>query len=185
MKHRLMLSLLCVVACTSKQPDTPRPTTPVVSQESPPAWIQKIEPTPAPVEPLPELLGARQIAAAYDANEVAADDRFKGKRVRIVGHVNKITKSITGKMMVGLGRERGRHVLANFPEGSKDPATLKKGELVLTECVGAGMGLINSVHFAECKIVNPPEVAPLYPTQLKRGKDGYDLLGALKAENSD
>jgi hypothetical protein len=141
--------------------------------------------TPAPQQPLP-LLGSKEIIRAYEENEVAADERFKGRRVLIVGHVQQISKTL-GHPSVTVGPERWpRRTNCRFDDDSEDPATFRRGQLVVLSCSGAGMTLLRSPAFEHCSFVDPVDIAPQYPALIARSATGaFSLVGALKDELKD
>ncbi len=107
------------------------------------------EPPPAPVvepEKPKQLKGfkltAASLLAAYDANEVAADEKFKGKLIEVTGKVDTIAKDIMGDPYVTLGSGKDfefAHVQAMFPaDALKQLAGLRKGQEVTVRCTCAG-----------------------------------------------
>lgn len=135
-------------------------------------------------ETLP-MVGSKEVLRAYEENEVAADDRFKGKHVLVVGHVRQIAKTL-GHPSASMGPEYGtRRINCRFDDDSPDPATLQRGQLVILNCVGVGTTLMRSPAFESCHIIDVEDVAGQYPTLLVRNPKNpgiYTLLGALKEE---
>jgi hypothetical protein len=79
--------------------------------------------------PAPDLI------AAYQQNEIAADQRFKGETVVIRGDVNEIAKDILGTPYVTLSREGISAVQAMFPRSSAAPlADLRPGRTIVVQC---------------------------------------------------
>jgi hypothetical protein len=79
--------------------------------------------------PAPDLI------AAYQQNEIAADQRFKGETVVIRGDVNEIAKDILGTPYVTLSREGISAVQAMFPRSSAAPlADLRPGQTIVVQC---------------------------------------------------
>jgi hypothetical protein len=79
--------------------------------------------------PAPDLI------AAYQQNEIAADQRFKGETVVIRGDVNEIAKDILGTPYVTLSREGISAVPAMFPRSSAAPlADLRPGQTIVVQC---------------------------------------------------
>jgi hypothetical protein len=87
-----------------------------------------------------EPVSARELYAAYDANELAADARFKGRWLRVSGTVENIGKDILGDPYVTLdaGQVFAR-VQCQFPKEREVLLTvLRKGMKVSITCEGAG-----------------------------------------------
>lgn len=127
--------------------------TSTAAEPSPVAGTPRAEPTPEPppapvVEPEKpkQLKGfkltASSLLAAYDANEVAADEKFKGKLIEVTGKVDTIAKDIMGDPYVTLGSGKDfefAHVQAVFPaDALKQLAGLRKGQEVTVRCTCAG-----------------------------------------------
>jgi tRNA_anti-like len=81
---------------------------------------------------------AKAIAADYEQNEIAADERFKGRRIRITGTIHDIGKDILDAPYLSLG-SGSTEVQATF-ERDEAPslARLLRGQIVSMTCVGAG-----------------------------------------------
>ena len=126
------------------QPATAEPSSPVV--ETPRAEPTP-EPPPAPVvEPeKPRTrkgfkLSAATLIAAYEANEVAADEKFSGKLIEVTGVIDSISKDIMGDPYVTLGSGKDfAHVQAMFPaDAAKQLAGLRKGQTLTVQCTCGG-----------------------------------------------
>lgn len=50
------------------------------------------------------VVGADNYAKEYDDNEIAADQKFKGKKLLITGKIESINKDIAGNGYLSLGR---------------------------------------------------------------------------------
>jgi hypothetical protein len=101
-------------------------------------------------------LTARTLFSAYDANEVAADNLYKGRHLRVLGTVASIDKNITDDVIVRLvGGSRWQTVDA-FVEASQvsAAAALKKGKQIWVGCYGDGM-IIHSPRLKACRILTP------------------------------
>ena len=81
-----------------------------------------------------------ELEKAYDENEVAADEKYKGKSLLVSGTVESINKGIGDDMYVTLGE--GSFVIgcdAYFADDHKDDLkSLKKGQKVTVLCQGDG-----------------------------------------------
>lgn len=102
------------------------------------AEVPRVEPTPAaPTEPSPApvvepekpkarrgfKISAATLIAAYEANEVAADEKFKGKLIEVTGVIDSIAKDIMGDLYVTLGSGKDfevAHVQAMFPRQCRE-----------------------------------------------------------------
>ena len=80
------------------------------------------------------------LAKAYEANQVAADQKYAGKTLLVTGKVTAILSGLGNVpylKLEGSNRFQGPHV--NFAEGNTDRiATLSKGDTVHLTCVGGG-----------------------------------------------
>jgi hypothetical protein len=91
-------------------------------------------------------ISAKQLYADYDSNEVAADEKYKGKILEVSGTVNDIAKDITDTIYVTLkGAEYFGDVQCFFSnEFTKEAAKLSKGQqlTVKGECDGKMMNVL-------------------------------------------
>lgn len=148
----------------------------------PPAAAPPAAPKPvAAREPLP-LVGATALAKDYDANELAADAQWKGKRIRVAGIERRIERTL-GTPQVTLG-EALAGVVCSFPESAvADLAKLRKGRAAILEGTVTGAGPMGGVFLDDCRFPEAATLAPLYPDQLKLNKDGRVIpIGALVRE---
>jgi hypothetical protein len=84
------------------------------------------------------------ILEEYESNEIAADQRYKGRRVRVKGPISSIGKDILGAPYVTIGKPL-QTLQCVFPRASVDYlASLSKGEFISVECVVSGK-LINVI----------------------------------------
>lgn len=99
-------------------------------------------PAPAGKPEPPIVLRATELHDAYAENEVAADAKFKGRTLRVVGVVTSIDKDLFGAAVVRLASGSPLEVAGTLrdADGPK-AAALRKGQPVALECVGAGMVL--------------------------------------------
>lgn len=79
---------------------------------------------------------APQLARDYHDNEVAADEKMKGKIIEVSGTVQSIDKSFTDSIVIAL--RTGNEFMAahmNMDDSEKDKAmTLKRGAKVVIRC---------------------------------------------------
>lgn len=95
------------------------------------------------------MVSADVYAADYEANEIAADNKYKGKTILITGKVDSINKGITGKGYLAL-RAKGAplgmqaHLSSDGTEGA---ASLSKSSLVYLVCeTGPKIGPISTTR---------------------------------------
>ena len=94
---------------------------------------------------------ARELFKAYDANEVAADSKFKGKPIEITGVVEAISSDITDEPVVQLsGGEMFQMVHANGLD-TATAAGLSKGQEITLACTGAGE-VIGTPSLSDCSL---------------------------------
>jgi hypothetical protein len=101
----------------------------------------------------PEVITtAVQYNKSYQANEVNADNKYKGKQIKITGTLESINKDFTEDVYLVLTTgemELGVHCTLADPAGAAD---LVKGQKITLQGEGAGMTIgIPSVN--DCKIV--------------------------------
>lgn len=96
---------------------------------------------------------AVDLAAAYHANEVAADEKYKDKYIGVVGVVTSISKDAFDNMVVGLDSKVAfQEVHATMKDSEKSKvATLSKGQPASFLCRGGGM-IIGSPILRDCAV---------------------------------
>lgn len=112
----------------------------------------------APIEDV--IAGLTQVRAAkivqeYEANEIAADQVYKGRRVFVIGEVGDVKKDILDTPYITLDEEEFhfRAVQAFFPEAMlPELARLQKGQLI--GVVGVCDGLMMNVIIKKCQLVH-------------------------------
>ncbi|MDR1084939.1 MAG: zinc-ribbon domain-containing protein [Deltaproteobacteria bacterium] len=106
---------------------------------------------PAPQIPAMEV-SAAQFFDDYQANEVSADNKYKGKTLKITGTVSDISKDIMDNAVVHLQTSNPfMDILCTF-KGSTDPglANVKKGQQVVL--IGKGdMMIMGSPRLENCQ----------------------------------
>jgi hypothetical protein len=92
--------------------------------------------------------------AAYKANEIAADGRFKDRTIAVTGPVDRIGKDILNNPFVTLSGEpvdSFRGVQATFPrEAESELARLQTGQTITVVC--RARGLMMNVQLDRCAI---------------------------------
>lgn len=84
---------------------------------------------------------AQTLASAYDANTVAADARFKGKRFKVTGTVSDINTDFTGAPYLTLRGGVNQFMEPQFgfeKSDSQQLAALRKGSKATLVCTGRG-----------------------------------------------
>ena len=85
----------------------------------------------------------RQILSAYEGNEVAADNRYKGNQVQVTGIVGDIKKDIMDNLYVtlGTGKEFEIPQIQAFFDDSMNSqlGSLKKGQRLTVVCTIKGL----------------------------------------------
>lgn len=83
-----------------------------------------------------------ELYKAYNANEVAADQKYKGKKIRITGTIDEISKSVGNSIFVSL-KVPGEYfatVSCMMQKSAEDQAaTLRKGQKITIQGTGSGM----------------------------------------------
>lgn len=91
-------------------------------------------------------VSARQLYADYEANGVAADEKYKGKVLRVTGKVNTIDRDIMDKIYVTLkGDEYFGDIQCFFAEDHvKTASQLSKGQTITVKgkCDGKMMNVL-------------------------------------------
>lgn len=96
---------------------------------------------------------AENIFNAYDRNEVAADQEYTGRNIRVKGFVTAINSTSDNTAQVSLGTKN--QFMSVKAEGDAEfdarAATLIKGREVIMTCKGAGE-FMGSPRLKECRI---------------------------------
>lgn len=107
---------------------------------------------PGATKPIPVTV--KELNDAYQGNEVAADEKYKGKRLWAVGNVAAIEKDAFDGIVVRLavaGTLLGVH--AKMKDSEKATvAKLSKGNEIVLDCTGAGM-VIGTPMLDDCGVV--------------------------------
>ena len=100
-----------------------------------------------------EKITASGLIQAYADNEVAADDRFKGEKIHVVGVVKGIEKDFFGNSYVMLHGNDFNSVQYFNPENKDDLIKLKKGKKITVEGVVKSM-ILGNVSLHRGNIIN-------------------------------
>ena len=98
----------------------------------------------ADLKPLPLEVSAPDLFAAYEANEVAADNQYKGKQLAVTGTVAGINKDFTDEVYV----EIAGNEFMNIHARGIDPtvaAGLAKGTKITGVCEGGGLMMASPI----------------------------------------
>jgi len=97
-------------------------------------------------------LTSSELYSAYDANEVSADEKYKGKKIAITGTIDNIGKDVMNNPYISFREDYLKSVTCYFSkEDNKIISQLNKGEVatIIGEC--RGMSLTNVV-IRNCKL---------------------------------
>jgi hypothetical protein len=162
-----VIGFLCFIICVGVfSPDTagdpaPTKTATKTATKSPTQSVTQTatkSPTPAPTKPpispkkkKETVVKATVIAADYAANELAADQKYKGKKIVVVGMVEAINKMF-GSTSVTLTGDGIMYSISCFVNKDQEPgvAKLAKGEEVSIEGTVEGYGI--SIEMKNCKL---------------------------------
>jgi len=100
---------------------------------------------------------ATALCQEYKTNQVAADDKYSGKTVEVVGTVGKIGEGLLGGPYVNLDAGEGAQVTCSFPDRNRSQvASLSPRQSVTIRgtCEGLKPGiLVRSVSLHDCSVV--------------------------------
>lgn len=101
-------------------------------------------------------VGAVRLWHEYQENEVAADGRYKGRRVRVTGTVVSVERGIDGSPVLHLlsGNPIFRTMATLERAFIPDAARLKKGDQVVVRCIGAGL-MMRMPQLEKCMLLGP------------------------------
>ncbi len=120
-----------------------------------PPRAEPAAPAPEPVAPAIDVTAA-DLHAAYSANEVAADNLYRNKVLRVTGKVASFDKDFTGDVVIKLRtRNEFEPVMAALdPEDAGPAASLRRGAIATVGCFG-GMRVMGSPTLKLCEILPP------------------------------
>ncbi|HUY26166.1 MAG TPA: hypothetical protein VMV27_01995 [Candidatus Binataceae bacterium] len=108
----------------------------------------------ASAPPTPELsINAIRLVEDYEANEVAADQKYKGKTIEVNGMVGSVGKDILNSMYVTLGQREDDIASAQLffaKEHENELASLSRGQFLDAVCVCDGKMM--NVILKNCQI---------------------------------
>ncbi len=155
-----------LVILGSLLPDTDKKTK--AARDSGAALATDASTTETQLNPELQWVTPSQIVSEYEANELAADKMYKGKKIGVKGSVEEISNDITDSPYVILtdhGLRNGddplgglREVQAHFSDEDKDAlAQLRHGQQLSVAC--KVQGLMMHVQLDDCRISGPPAIA--------------------------
>jgi len=108
---------------------------------------------------------AKELFDEYHANEVAADLKYKGRDVLIVGTVQSIDKNVLNNVVVRLStRNKFQPVSVTLKRSNRNAAAaFKKGDILTFDCKGDGM-LTGSPSMKECDLFDLKTGKPVAST---------------------
>lgn len=107
-------------------------------------------PTQTASQTEPEIsVEAEKLSADYKANEVAADNKYKGKRLLVTGTVESINKDFKDEVWVGLATDNQFMPIHAEGFAPQQVSGLKKGSVIKIPCTGAGM-IVGSPFLKDC-----------------------------------
>lgn len=109
------------------------------------------EAAPVAAEDTPLPVSISELETAYNANEVSADNKYKGKRLALAGRVASIDKDFADNIKLNLASSSsfiGVPATLRDSEAGK-AAALKKGQGVALVCTGSGF-IMHTVTLRDC-----------------------------------
>ncbi|MBD9478531.1 hypothetical protein IB225_05990 [Pseudoxanthomonas sp. PXM02] len=103
------------------------------------------------LKPVAMEVTAADLFAAYDANEVSADDKYKGRQLAVTGTVAGINKDITDSVYVEIATPNEFSTIHARGIEPAVAAGLTKGSQITVVCEGGGL-LIGSPQLDECSV---------------------------------
>ena len=115
-------------------------TTSVAPTESPVSYTPE-QAAPAPKDSAPINVSVEQLFQDYQANEVSADLKYKGKVLAVTGNVQSIDKTFDDEISVKLKTSNEFEPVLLTGISESDALHLHKGDNITATCIGAGMVL--------------------------------------------
>lgn len=158
-RHKIITGILVlfVIGLIGSAMDKGGGTKPTQSQSSTSSSTQTSNtpaPAPKPAEPTVIKITAVQLYSEYEANEVAADNAYKGKTLEISGKIDNISKDVWDNPYITLKTQAMfGSVQCSLKDSEQDKAaTLKKGQSTVVRGKGSGL-TISNVMIMDCEIV--------------------------------
>lgn len=124
------LAFLAAAACTPPSGQPAATDAPAADAAAAPAEPKAEEPAIA--------VTSLELAAAYEENEIAADQKYKGKRLEVTGTITGIDSDLMDKPVVQLETKNPFMSAGASGLPVEVAATLKKGQKITLICTGNG-----------------------------------------------
>lgn len=129
---------------TNPEPPKSTPTTPEVS-------------TPKSATDQPIQITAKQLEQEYDDNQFAADEKYKGRLVEVVGVIITIDKDFSNNPYINLAAQASGHSVTGVwcrfaKEDASSLAKVTKRHEVTVQGICEGMG--SNVNLKNCKVIS-------------------------------
>lgn len=166
----------------SKPASTPTVDSASLSQTAPASSEAPVAAPAVEVHPAIKVT-ALQLLSDYSANEVAADIKYKKKRLQVSGRVASINKDFTDSIYIAI---QGDSELSNIHASGfsvEQASIFKKNQPIVINCIGGGLVLLSPI-LKECSLASseatePPTFAGIHPYEAFSNKDFLRLLGRL------
>ncbi len=155
--NKLMLISLCLIVLVSGgcSSSPSAPTTANTFTTNKPIAPTTVNPTTITSATSAIEISAVDLYAAYEANEVGADLKYKGKNLRVTGVITDISTDLLGYPTVSFGMDSYNisKVKATFNKSeASNVANLQKGQTITVN--GTGDGKFMYVDLKNCTVVN-------------------------------
>lgn len=101
-------------------------------------------------------VGSIRLWQDYEANEVAADNQYKGRRLRVTGRAYSVEKSPMGNAVLHLvsGNPIFMSMATLTPAETPRAAAITRGDTVVVACTGAG-SMMRMPQLEDCTLERP------------------------------
>jgi hypothetical protein len=166
----------------SKPASAPSVDSAPVSQTATPSADAPVAPPAAEVHPAIKVT-ALQLLAEYNANEVAADIKYKRKPLQVSGRVASINKDFTDSIYIAIQGDSGLSNIHASGFSVEQASIFKKNQSIVINCIGGGLVMLSPI-LKECSLASseatePPTFAGIHPYEAFSNKDFLRLLGRL------
>lgn len=136
---------------TADNSSTSTASTPALTQAQKDSFA-KAEQLAAIEERKNQTITAGDIVSSYEANEVSADENFKGKKFYVEGYIDNIGKDILDDIYVTLEAGNGIRSVQCYIDDKDRVKNLQKGQKITV--FGKCDGLMMNVLMKNCKLVD-------------------------------
>jgi len=130
------------------------------------------------------VVSPNELVSAYDANEIAADSKYKGKKLCIEGVVSTIEKSSYGVPMVTLENSHSYISVTLTFTSSTGLESLQKGQRIKVSGIGDGLFMANVVIKNTKFVTDSNAEAVQASTSNDAGGFGGTTRNAVQTQNS-